>query len=269
MPLRHGHVISILVILVGALLVKCSPVPLTYKPSEPIPPAEFSHRLFDEVLHAHVKDGWVNYPEIARDARFDAYLDQLGRIDPATLPAKNDRLAFWINAYNALAIKGIVDGGSPATLLGRYDYFIKRRYTVGGRIINLHELEQTVLVKAFGEPRVHFAIVPASRSSPKLRAEAYSAERLPMQLDENARTFINDPERNRFDRARREATLSKIFDWSSDEFIAASGSLVRYVKKYVNDKSLLRELDAEFHTVEFLKYDWDLNGIPPLTKASN
>jgi len=246
------------------VLAGCSTVPESFTPLQPLPPEQVSHRLFDEVLHAHVRDGLVDYPAIAKEARFGAYLRHLTRVDPNALPTRDERLAFWINAYNAFAIQGILEGLSPGTFFGRYEYFIKRRYQVGGAMINLYDLERAVLLKEFKEPRIHFAIVCASRSCPRLRSEAYAAQGLTAQLEESARLFINDPVRNRFDRASREARLSKIFDWFDEDFAARSGSLLGYVKRYVSDQSLSRELDTEPYSVEFLTYDWSLNGPQPV-----
>ena len=256
-------------ILLLFVLAGCVAVPASFTPLQPIGPDQFSHRLLDEVLHAHVQDGDVTYSGIAGDARFHSYVAQLDHVDPNAFSTKEERLAFWINAYNAFAIQGILDGLSPGTLFGRYEFFIRRRYQVGGGMINLYDLERAILVKEFKEPRIHFAIVCASRSCPKLRSEAYVAQRLNAQLEEGTRAFINDPGRNRFDRARREARLSKIFDWFDEDFAARSGSLVGYVKDYVTDEGLVHELAAEPYAVEFLEYDWNLNGTPPPTDRVN
>src|SRR3990167_5991270 len=104
-------------IVAPVLLAGCSAVPQSFHPAQSIPPDEFSHRAFDEMLQAHVNDGVVDYPGVASDARFPAYLDQLDRVDPTTLPTRRHRLVFWINAYNVFAIKGILDGYSPLTLI--------------------------------------------------------------------------------------------------------------------------------------------------------
>jgi hypothetical protein len=114
------------------------------------------------------------------------------------------------------------------------------------------------------DPRIHFAIVCASRSCPKLRSEAYRAPRVNAQLEEGARAFVNDPARNRFDRASREARLSKIFDWFDADFAARSGSLTAYLGQYVADEGLGRDLATEPYSVEFLTYDWNLNGPRPV-----
>jgi hypothetical protein len=253
-----------LAMLIASLaLAGCSAVPRTFHPAEPLAPAEFSHRLFDGVLRDHVARGVVDYPAIVADRRLDEYLRLVDRVDPNALPTRAERLAFWINAYNAFAIRGILDGGSLRTLIGRYRDFIGRAYRVGGQPLNLYDLEQKLLIPDFREPRIHFAIVCASRSCPALRAEVYGADRLEEQLEAAAVAFINDPERNRFDRTAKVASLSMIFKWFEEDFAVRGGSRLGYVKRYVADPDLAAELDEARWRVEFLPYDWSLNGTPP------
>ena len=243
--------------------VGCSTLPQGYHPSNPIKPEEFSHALFDQSLREHVKDGFVNYPGYQSDSRLTQYLTQLNRVNPTTLPSNNDRLALWINAYNAFAIRGILDGYSPKTWTGKYKYFVSRDYLVGGSKINLYSMERDILIAQFREPRIHFAIVCASRSCPKLRSWAYTTDTLEQQLDDSARLFINDPSRNLFDTDKKIAYLSKIFDWFSEDFVSHSGSLTKYVAQYVDDAQLAQDLKNGRYKVKFLEYDWNLNGAPP------
>lgn len=169
----------------------------------------------------------------------------------------------WINAYNAFAIKGILDQLSPMSYVGRYRYFIGRDYRVGGARINLCDLERQVLITQFQEPLVHFAIVCASTSCPKLQPWVYERDQLDVQLDQVAREFINDPTKNRFDRKRKVASLSKIFKWFDDDFSRAAGSVLAYLTRYVNDPELAQDLKQSDYRIEYLDYDWSLNGIPP------
>ncbi len=261
MRLTFAQMIGLLLAL--TLLHGCSSVPRSFEPSRPIPAGTFDHRALDRVLRDHVHEGIVAYPDIARDSRFSAYLDALNRVDPNGLPTRAERLAFWINAYNAFAIDGILAGYSPRTLLGQYRYFIANRHAVGGRTINLYDLEQKLLIPDFREPRIHFAIVCASRSCPRLISGAYDPARLEEQLDAGARAFVNDPFRNRFDRQRKVARLSKIFEWFEEDFSAEAGSLLAYVSRYVTDDDLARELADGRFRVEFIDYDWSLNGVAP------
>lgn len=252
-------------IVIGALLMLtgCSTVPSSFKPVNPIPAEEFSHRSFDQVLGTHVRAGFVDYPSIRTDGRFEVYLTQLDRVDPDALATRNERLAFWINAYNAFAIKGILDQYSPVTYIGRYRYFIGREYPIGGKTINLYDLERKVLVGQFHEPLIHFAIVCASTSCPKLQTWVYEPDQLERQLDRVARDFINDPTRNRFDRMQKVASLSMIFKWFDDDFAEAAGSVPAYIARYVGDPELAQDLIASEYRIEYLEYDWSLNGIPP------
>lgn len=244
-------------------LAGCSPVPTSFTPINPIPPDEFSHKVFHEVVHAHVQDGSVDYPAIHADDRLPIYLEQLDRVDPNALTTQNERLAFWINAYNAFAIKGILDQYSPTSYWGRYRYFIGRDYRVGGEVMNLYDLERKVLIAQFHEPRVHFAIVCASLSCPKLQAWAFEPDQLELQLDRVARDFINDPTRNRFDRVKKVASLSMIFKWFDEEFTRAAGSVLTYIIRYMDDPELVQDLIRAEYRIEYLDYDWSLNGIPP------
>ena len=254
------QICSIVVLLVA--IVGCPSVPTVYQPVQPLDPDQFSHDLFDQVLHAHVTDGLVAYPDVRRNPHLQEYLAQLDRVDPAGLPTDWDRIAFWINAYNAFAIQGILDGYSPMTLWGRYRYFITREYRVGGKTVDLYDLERSILIP-FREPRIHFAIVCASHSCPRLQPWAYRGDLLHEQLESVTRAFINDPSRNRFDRARKKAYLSKIFDWWHDDFAGRTGSVQRFVAQYVNDPELAEDLVAAPYAVEYLEYDWSLNGAPP------
>lgn len=261
---KHGGVpMRRLVIGLAAALTACSAVPTSFKPVNPLLPGEFSHQLLNQVLTSHVKDGVVDYPGIEMDTRLPAYLDQLDRVDPNTLATRNERLAFWLNAYNAFAIKGILDHYSPESYIGRYRYFIGRGYRVGGVTINLYDLERQVLIEQFQEPLIHFAIVCASTSCPKLQSWAYNSDQLNRQLDHVAKEFINDPTRNRFDRTHKVASLSMIFKWFDDDFRRAAGSVLSYVTRYVSDPELADDLMQSEYRIEYLEYDWSLNGIQP------
>ena len=167
-----------------------------------------------------------------------------------------------INAYNAFAIKGIVDGYSPMTWTDKYTYFVSRDYMVGGAEVNLYAVERDILIPQFREPRIHFAIVCASQSCPKLQSWAYTPEELDKQLTNSAKQFINDPSRNRFDSKQKIAYLSMIFDWFEEDFTNHSGSLVKYIAQFVTDETLAEDLRTTPYTIKFLEYDWGLNGVP-------
>ena len=218
------------------------------------------HDVFDQILQTNVVDGEVNYAGIKADTRFTEYLAVLE--SARTFANKNEELAYWINAYNAFAIKGILDGKSPKTFLGRQRFFKRTKYNVGSMHLNMYDIEHKIILP-MGEPRIHFAINCASASCPKLLAESYKAGNLEQQLDQVAKSFINDETRNRFDHEKKTVYVSKIFDWFEKDFVKHSGSVQKYIAQYVQDPEIAKALANEEYKVKYLKYDWSLNGPKP------
>lgn len=215
---------------------------------------------YDALLHRHVHDGAVDYRALAQpQARqaLRAYLTELAAAQPSR--DKQQRLAGWINAYNALVLEGILNGGSPASLLGRYRFFRQARHKAFGRELSLEAIENEVIRKTFAEPRIHFALVCASKSCPPLRAEAYVGAQLDAQLDDQGRRFLADATKNRFDRAQKTLYLSSIFDWYKGDFVQAAGSVPQYIAP------LAPASERDWVTrpgigIKILDYDWSLNG---------
>ncbi len=215
-------------------------------------------RDFSLLLKAHVKDGDVDYQGFFDNESFERYIDYVAnkKIDETT--SKEEKLAFYINAYNALSIKGIVDGYSPKSFFGKVKFFYGQKYTIAGQRMNLYDFEHKI-IRPLGEPRIHFALVCASYSCPKLRSEAYNVEQLDSQLTENAIDFINDQQKNTFDSDKKVARISKIFSWFKEDFIEKT-SLQGYIALYVSDANVKALLLQDGFKVRHQKYDWSLNG---------
>lgn len=214
----------------------------------------------DAVLLRNVRNGFVDYDGIRADPAFGRYLTSLATATESDLDKPDIRLASLVNAYNALAIRGILDGYSPSSWFGRRTYFRQREYDLLGTKTTLEQLEHGKILP-LGEPRVHFAIVCASLSCPRLASGAYRPGTLDAQLDAAARSFANDPTRNRYDVKRRIAFLSSIFDWYQSDFIRAAGSTQKYLARYVSDPAAAELLARDGFDVRFVDYDWDLNGV--------
>lgn len=221
--------------------------------------AELDLASWDLLLERAVVDGQVDYRQWRANPGFDALVEQIATTDTSGM-SSNETLVFYINAYNILAARGILDGSSPSSLWGRYTYFKRDKYTVAGSVINLHQLEHQ-LIRPIGDARIHFAIVCASKSCPVLRDEAYTLAGLEQQLDDAARTFINDPRRNHFEIDRKKADISPIFDWFNEDFEADAGSIEDYLAMYIEDQAVASLLTRKLLTVDFLAYDWSLNGV--------
>ena len=214
--------------------------------------------LLDSVLSEHVKDGYVDYPAIARNVRFNKYLESLAEFNLESLSDDQDKLAFWLNVYNALVIKNIVDGKSPNGVMDRMTFF-GANLRVGGRSIDLKSIESDILRK-FKDPRVYFAIVPATSSAPKLRSQAFNGEEVQQQLESATRDFINDKRRNRFSAALQAAKLSKLFEQHRDDFGKSDKELLGYVAGYVNDEDVAKILKRGTYSIKFMDYDATING---------
>jgi hypothetical protein len=208
------------------------------------------YQAYDELMLLNVRDGVVDYDGLAQDPRFAEFIAQIGDTDFAALESESERLTFYVNAYNALAIQGILEGLSPRTLFGRYGFFKRKKFLVSGENINLFDLERRRII-AVGDSRIHFAIVCASLSCPRLSSHAYMPATLDDQLDNAARAFINDPTRNRFDLERKIAFVSMIFKWYSTEFEASGGSIQQYLARYVDDGRVQDSLRLEEFDLRF------------------
>ena len=231
---------------------------------------DHEHGAWTSILGRYVRAGSVDYAGLARAGRSElsAYLHSLESVrrEPFDSWTREQKLAFWINAYNAYTVELILDHyplesiRSIGLLPGAA--FRARFIPLGelrGGTLALNDIEHEILRREFREPRIHFAIVCASKSCPVLRSEAYRANDLDRQLDDAARAFLRDASRNRFDPAGRTLYLSAIFDWFREDFEANARSLPEFVARYADDATTA-QIAAGGAKVEFLDYDWSLNG---------
>jgi hypothetical protein len=192
---------------------------MTLAPSLCSAQATFDHAAFDALLHAHVRNGMVDYDAFAASPAFAAYLGRLAAFDPASL-SPSDQIAFWIDAYNAYTIQLVTAHHERESIrnINKSFGFIKGHgpwteqiAVVGGKSYGLDDIEQDILRKRYHEPRIHVALVCAAMGCPPLRSEAYVGSRLDAQLDDQARIFVlQSPSKNRVDVATRSGITSTI-----------------------------------------------------------
>ena len=227
----------------------------------PATPFDHSHSAWAEVLEAHVKDGRVDYAALKKDpSNLNTYLADLESVSKEAFDewSKRKKLAFWVNAYNAYTVKLIVDnypvksikdlGGFFSSVFNKK--FIPLRRLFGG-VVSLNTIEHKTLRAKFKEPRIHFALVCASRGCPPLRSEAFRADDLDAQLDGQAKIFLSNPAHNRFDAKTGTLHLSKIFRWFEEDFEKTAGSVPKFLSQYLDLPEDVR--------IKYLPYDWSLN----------
>lgn len=219
----------------------------------------FDHGTYDAILRKHVKGGRVDYHALNAEARkaLGSYLERLGRAELAGA-GRDEKLAFYLNAYNALVLHAILERYPGITSVMKVPGFFKTtRFRVAGKDLSLDELENKLIRPTFRDPRVHFALVCGARSCPPLPSRAYLGATVQRQLDELTRAFINSPAGVvvRDGRPR----ISALFQWYADDFKAQSGTVGKYLAAYHKRHGplLARTKDAE---LGYLDYDWSLNG---------
>jgi hypothetical protein len=218
---------------------------------------EFDHSIFDVLLKEYVDEsGMVNYPAFINNKKFVTYLKAIENADVSGF-TKEEKLAFYINAYNATVIKNVIDHlpiNSPMDVDG---FFSKIKHTIAGKEITLDELEHQYALKI--EPVLsHFGLVCAAVSCPKLIRTIYKGESVIKQLEENGRIYFNDSDKNRLDKENNILYLSEIFKWFKDSFVKKYGSLKETAIHFMNDdnRDFLMNKEA---SVKYFKYNWKLN----------
>ena len=236
--------------------------------------AESLHSPWTGLLQKYVsQNGLVAYSSWKKNdtdvRKLETYLHSLSKVRADDL-ARPEAMAYYLNLYNASMIKLALDHYHVPSVkkIGGFTGPWKIQFIeTSGGAISLNDIEHGILRKKFKEPRIHFALVCASTSCPPLRAEAYEGKRLDTQLADQERTFMTDPGRNRWrisaagilsKEDRLELGLSSIFKWFGEDFGGEKG-VVRRVRPFLNPESRAL-LDQSRYDVDYLDYDWSLNG---------
>ncbi|WP_375447380.1 DUF547 domain-containing protein [uncultured Fibrella sp.] len=222
-----------------------------------------SHAAFDKLLKEHVNaSGMVDYKGFIKDkADLKAYTDMLGKNAPSDSWSKDDQLAYWINAYNAFTIqlimdnypvKSIKDIGSKIKIPFVNTPWDVKFIKIGGETYDLNNIEHGIIRKKFSEPRIHFALVCAAKSCPRLRNEAFDGKRLNAQLEDQGVDFLNNPAKNSV--TPKQASLSKILDWYGGDFQKMKQQSVKDVVNQFSKTKITDDTKISYQT-----YDWALN----------
>ena len=252
-------------------------------PVAPVPqeePFDHDHEAWTAILEDVLEGGLVDYRGLRESPEaLDAYLEQLAATTPEQHASwsREERFAFWINAYNAFTVQLIRDRG-PVRSIKKLGGLFTTPWEIKfipmpafdperkGKPITLDEIEHELVRPVFRDARVHAAVNCASLSCPPLRAEAFRAETLEAQLDEQVRAWLLDPGRNRLEPEDGRVRISKIFDWYESDFTAGregrdSKRVLLWIADHVDDEGLAARLRRGARTlrVRHLDYDWSIN----------
>lgn len=208
------------------------------------------------LLQKHVSlNGMVDYEGFYGDkANLTEFTDYLTENTPKASWSDNQRKAYLINLYNANTVRLIVDHYPVKSIKdivdGLSNVFKHNFIDFDGEKISLDDVEKKMLLP-MGDARVHFAINCASKSCPKLANYAFDPERLDKQLDQVTKDFINS---SHVEVVNGKVLVSKIFKWYESDFEQASGSVIKFINAYAENK-----INADLK-INYLDYSWDLNG---------
>ncbi|HKY62735.1 MAG TPA: DUF547 domain-containing protein [bacterium] len=225
------------------------PVPVHKKPA-----VEYvNHEVFDRILYRYVsKSGWFDYRSMKRDKEamenLDAYVKDLIALNPSSLPDTQDRLASWLNLYNAMVLREILKHYPVENLLKIPDYYGARRFKIGAKDFSLMEIEEVVFKQELQEPRTVFARINGASSAPRFIKEAFAGDKIDRQLEDRTLAFFKDPENLQYDAKRKVLLLNATLLWYEKEFIDLRGFLGNYLSGL-----------PPIYNLTFRGYDWKLN----------
>ncbi|MBN2808274.1 MAG: DUF547 domain-containing protein [Deltaproteobacteria bacterium] len=229
------------------------------------------HHLWQEFLNHNLvpgRDGInrLTYAKISPEdkKRLDDYLEQLTAVSVTKLK-RSQQKAFWINLYNALTVKVVLDYypvKSINDIAISPGWFVrgpwgKTLLAVEGRKLSLDDIEHRILRPVWSDPLVHYAVNCASLSCPNLQAEAFTGANLERLLEQGARDYINHPRGARFEQKR--LVVSSIYKWFADDFGTADQAVIEHLKRYA--AAPLRQQLQAVTKISAYDYDWHLNDV--------
>jgi hypothetical protein len=223
---------------------------------------------YEGVLTKYVQnDGRVDYAGIRAASALEDFTRQLAAVSPdshaALFPSREAKLAYWINAYNALVLRSFAEEYPEKRerlkgTLGKWVFFYRMKHQVGGRSRSLANIEDHSIRNA-GDPRIHFAIVCASAGCPALSRKAYRAETLQDQLEAEARKYFAEARNFAINKDRREIKLPKILEWFKDDFGKTDNRVLEFVSRYRAAEA--EQIRSGSWRLAYFEYDWSPNDI--------
>lgn len=249
--------------------------------------SSFDYSHYADALKYVDATGMVNYGELKknRENNLDLYVKALADLKVKTYESwsKKEQLAFWINAYNGLTLKVIIDHypiessllksisypkNSIRQISGAWD---KIKHNAMGKELVLDGIEHKILRKYFDEPRIHMALVCAAMGCPPLRNDPYTAEKVDKQLDDQTEKFLSHPKKFKIDKEGGTVYLSSIFNWFGKDFLKKYGTdkefknqdavqraVLNFISSYLgeDERKYLKEKE---YSLSYFSYDWTLN----------
>ena len=223
---------------------------------------------FNYILNTFVNDeGRVDYTHLRNNPyRFNEYFNFIKYHSPDSHPElfnnDNDKKAYWINVYNAIILKLMIDNPGKNILdisLFKHAIFLKK-HTIGGKRISPYKIENKILRKKYKDSRIHFAINCASNSCPPLGNRILIGDSLDYQLNKKTKNYINNPSNIIINHKDKTIYVNKIFKWFKKDFLKDFDSINEYIYYYLNKDNLpINKNEFLSYKIKYEKYDWSIN----------
>jgi len=225
---------------------------------------DFDHSAYELVLHDFVTgEGFVDYIALSKKPEnLDLYISELANADAGSL-SNYEYLALMLNAYNAFTLKLIIENPGIESIkdISSAKRWDDKRWNVGDKTLSLNGIEHDIIRKRYGEPLIHFALVCAAKSCPKLRNEPFTGSKLISQLNDQATHFFSQQQNFRWDADSNKVYLSEILDWFRYDFAENERSVVEYTISYIDSQTAEDiKISNENIKIKYISYDWSLNG---------
>ncbi len=255
---KAHHIISVLfLIIVSASCTSGSTKQKSKLPNLETSATTIDHSLFNNLLQTYVSNtGSVNYAGFVKDKnKLNSYIVSLTKVDVDNL-SKNEKLAFWINAYNALTLNQIIENYPISSILKIADGKVWDQtlsYQFNGKTVTLNQIEKKILLGTdLFDARIHFAVNCAAMSCPNISNKAFTAANVQAMLTQNTKAALANQSQNKIEKDK--VSISMLFNWYKADFEKAEGSVLNFINKYSSTKV------NNSTKIDYLEYNWKLNG---------
>ncbi len=225
------------------------------KPAQTIKVKKVDNSMWNAWLRKYVRsNGWVKYRQGRKEKTVVLeYIKYLLSIKVSSLRGRNEKLAYYINLYNALTVYQVLNNYPMKSVMTKFanNGFFKAKFYLGGRARSLDDLEKKIILPRFRNGLVHFALNCASYSCPPLLRKAYTGRGLSWRLRVQTKKYLNNKRFVKVDKANKTLHLVELFSWYKKDF----GDAFKFYNKYSGKK-----VDFTGYKIQTIKYNWSLNG---------
>ncbi len=239
-------------------------------------PFDQTYKAYQNVLQNYVKNEFVDYLKLKENrANLDSFINQLAGTTKKQLKnmSRNEQLAYWINAYNGITLRSIIDHYPVSSIQNINGVWTQNKWHVAGKELTLDFIEHKIVRPTYKDARIHFALNCASIGCPPLYNQPFTGNTVDSLLDIVASQFVHNKKRHNIDYKNHLIITTELFSWFWEDFVRnfndikfknssdVENAVLNFTYKYLNDTEKAKfQTDANWK-ISFTPYDWSLNDI--------